>query len=202
MKGKTRTSTAGNPTERGFTLIELCVVIVLMGAVLLISAPRIHDSIFNDSLRQTVRQIVAKSRELRSDAIRDNVDYVLHFDMDKSRFWYEASDMSGEKRSEMKGKFVQFPENVKILEVSILGGGSKSQGDATVKIFSRGYTQPAVLYLSQNERVYTIVYNPFSGTASTYDKMIRIDEKTSEFKISLDDAHPGAAAQLAGTAGT
>lgn len=195
--GRTRISTAGNPTERGFTLIELCVVIVLMGAVLLIAAPRIHDSIFKDSLRQTVKQIVAKSRELRSDAIRDNVDYVLHFDMDKSRFWYEASDMTGEKRTEMKGKYFQLPENVKIMEVSILGGGRKSEGDATVKFFRRGYTQPAVLYFSQNERVYTVVFNPFSGTASTYDKMIKIDEKTNEFKISLNDTHPGIAAQPA-----
>ncbi len=52
-----------------------------------------------------------------------------------------------------------------------------------MKFFRRGYTQPAVIYLSQNERVYTIVYNPFSGTASTYDKMIKSTKKTNEFKF-------------------
>ncbi len=197
MKVKTKTSTAGKPNNRGFTLIELCVVVVLLGTMMFIAAPRVHDAIFKDSLRQAVKQIVMKSRELRSDAVRDNVDYVLHFDMDKSRVWYEASDMTSEKRNEMKGKYFQLPENVKILEITILGGGKKSEGDATLKFFRRGYTQPAVLYLSQNERVYTIVYNPFSGTASTYDKMIKIDEKTNEFKISLNETHPDTAAQLA-----
>jgi len=197
VKGRTRISITGKQTERGFTLIELCVVIVLIGAMMFIAAPRVHDAIFKDSLRQTVKHIVAKSRELRSDAVRDNVDYILHFDMDKNRLWYEASDMTGEKRNEMKGKYYQLPENVKIMEISILGGGRKSEGDATLKFFRRGYIQPAVLYLSQNERVYTIVYNPFSGTANTYDKMIKIDDKTNEFKISLNDAHPGTAAQLA-----
>jgi hypothetical protein len=165
--------------------------------MMFIAAPRVHDAIFKDSLRQAVKQIVAKSRELRSDAVRDNVDYVLHFDLEKSRLWYEASDMTSEKRNEMKGKYFQLPQNVKILEVSIMGGGKKSEGDATVKFFRRGYSQPAVLYLSQNERVYTIVYNPFSGTASTYDKMIKIDENTNEFKVSLNETHPGTAAQLA-----
>ncbi len=198
MTERTRTSTAGKWTERGFTLIELCVVIALIGTMLFIAAPRIHDAVYKDSLRQTVRHIVSKSRELRSDAVRDNVDYVLHFDMDKGRFWYEASDMTAEKRKEMEGKFYQLPQSVKIQEVSIMGGGKKTEGDATVKFFRRGYTQPAVLYLSQNERVYTIVYNPFSGTASTYDKMIKIDEKTNEFKISHNVTHPGdSAAPLA-----
>jgi len=197
VRGRTRTSTAGKPNDRGFTLIELLVVIALIGTMMFIAAPRVHDAVFKDSLRQTVKQIVTKSRELRSDAVRENVDFVMHFDIDKSRVWYEASDMTSEKRAEMKNKFFQLPANVKILEVSIIGGGKKSEGDATVKFFRRGYTQPAVLYLSQNERVYTIVYNPFSGTANTYDKMIKIDEKTNEFKISHNETHPGTAAQLA-----
>lgn len=197
MKGKIRTSTAGKVTSRGFTLIELCVVIVLIGTMMFIAAPRVHDAIFKDSLRQSVKQIVVKSRELRSNAIRENIDYVMHFDIDKGRFWYEASDMGAERRNEMKSRYFQLPGSVKILEVSIIGGDRKAQGDATVKFFRRGYTQPAVLYLSQNERVHTIVYNPFSGTANTYDKMIKIDEKKNEFKISLDETHPVAAVQLA-----
>jgi len=197
VTGRTRTSTAGKWTERGFTLIELCVVIALIGTMMFIAAPRVHDALYKDSLRQSVNQIVAKSRQLRSDAVRENVEYILHFDIDKSRYWFEASDMSSEKRKEMEDKSVRLPSNVRIQEVSILGGVRKTEGDATVKFFRRGYTQPAVLYLSQNERVYTIVYNPFSGTARTYDKMIRIDEKTSEFKISINVPHPGAAAQSA-----
>lgn len=198
MTGRTRTSTTGKRTERGFTLIELCVVIALVGMMMFIAAPRVHDAVYKDSLRQAVKQIVAKSRELRSDAVRDNVDYILHFDIDKSAFWYEASDMSSEKRNEMKSKTFQFPPSVKIQEVSILGGLRKTEGEATVKFFRRGYAQPAVLYLSQNERVYTIVYNPFSGTASIYDRMIKIDETTSEFKISFTETLPGvSAARLA-----
>lgn len=159
--------------------------------MMFIAAPRIHDAVFRDSLRQTVRQIVAKSRELRSDAVRDNVDYTLHFDMDKGRVWHESSDMTGEKRKEMEARPLRLPPSVKIQEVSIVGGDTKTQGEATVRFFRRGYTQPALLYLSQNERVYTIVFNPFSGTAGIYDRMIRIDEKTSEFKVSLNGTRPG-----------
>jgi general secretion pathway protein H len=161
--------------------------------MMFIAAPRVHDAVFKDSLRQTVRQIAAKSRELRSDAVRDNVDYILHFDMEKGRVWHESSDMTAERRKEMEGKSFKLPPSVKIQEVSIVGGDTKTRGEATVRFFRRGYSQPALLYLSQNERVYTIVYYPFSGTAGIYDRMIKVDDKTSEFKISLmvDEARPG-----------
>jgi len=182
-------STAGKWNSRGFTLIELCVVILLMGTMLFIAAPRIHDSIFEDSLHSAMKYIMGKSRELRADAVRDNVDYVMHFDIDKNLLWYETSDMSAEKRDEMKRKSFRLPESVKILEVSIIGGSRRSEGDATVRFFRRGYTQPAMLYLSQNERIFTLVLNPFSGMAKTYDKLIKFDENRTEFNVS-GTSHP------------
>ncbi len=80
MTGRIRTSTAGKANNRGFTLIELCVVVVLIGTVMFIAAPRIHDAVFKDSLRQAVKQIVAKSRESAQRRRPGQHDYVLHFD--------------------------------------------------------------------------------------------------------------------------
>lgn len=171
-------------TRGGFTLIELCVVMLLVGTMLFIAAPRIHDSLFEDSLHAALKYIMGKSRELRSDAVRENVDYILHFDIDGNRLWYEASDMTAERRDEMKKRAFRLPGNVKILEVSIIGGSRKTEGDASVRFFRRGYTQPAMLYLSQNERIFTLVINPFSGIVRTYDKMMKLDDSRTEFNVS------------------
>lgn len=182
--GKTRTSTAGNRTSQGYTLIELCVVLALIGIMLFIAAPQIHDMLYKDSVHTAMKYIVNKSRELRLDAVRENVDYVMHFDLDRNLLWYETSDMTAAKRDEMKKMSLKLPDNVKILQVAIVGGGKKSQGDATVKFFRRGYTQPAMLYLSQHDRVFTLVFNPFSGTARIYDRLVEIDENKAEFSLS------------------
>jgi len=182
--GKTRTSTAGNRTSPGYTLIELCVVLVLIGIMLFIAAPQVHDMLYKDSAHTAMKYIVNKSRELRLDAVRENVDYVMHFDLDHNLLWHETSDMTAAKRDEMKKMSFKLPDNVKILQVAIVGGGKKSQGDATVKFFRRGYTQPAMLYLAQNDRVFTLVFNPFSGTARIYDRLVEIDENKTEFSLS------------------
>jgi hypothetical protein len=160
---------------------------VLIGIMLFIAAPQIHDMLYKDSAHTAMKYIVNKSRELRLDAVRENVDYVMHFDLDHSLLWYETSDMTAAKRDEMKKMSFKLPENVKILQVAIVGGGKKSQGDATVKFFRRGYTQPAMLYLSQNDRVFTLVFNPFSGTARIYDRLVEIDENKTEFTLSLKE---------------
>lgn len=160
---------------------------VLIGIMLFIAAPQIHDLLFKDSVHTAMKYIVNKSREMRLDAVRENVDYVMHFDLDHNLLWYETSDMTAAKRDEMKKMSFKLPDNVKILQVAIIGGGKKTQGDATVKFFRRGYTQPAMLYLSQNDRVFTLVFNPFSGMARIYDRLVEIDENKTEFSISRNE---------------
>ena len=98
VKGRTKISTAGKRTEGGYTLIELVLVIVIVGVVLYIAAPKVRDDILNDSLRASVRQFVGLVKELRQDAIREQIDYILHVDIGANRYWIETSDMTPEKR--------------------------------------------------------------------------------------------------------
>ena len=182
MKGKTRISTAGN-LNRGFTLIELTVVVFLIGLVLFLAVPRIHDGFFKDSLRSAIKYIISTSRELRNDAIRENKDFVLNVDMNNSMLWFETSDMTPEKKDEMKNKCFRLPDRVKVMDVDVPGLGKKTSGVASIRFFRKGYTQPAIIHLTQDEKVFTLVYDPFSGSVRTYDKYLEANERSSEVKI-------------------
>ncbi len=182
MKEKTRISTTGN-LNRSFTLIELTVVVFLIGVVLFLAVPRIHDGFFKDGMRSAVKYIISTSRELRNDAVRENKDFVLNVDMNNSIIWFETSDMTPEKKDEMKNKCFRLPDRVKIMDVEVLGLGKKTDGVAAIRFFRKGYTQPAIIHLTQDEKVFTLVYNPFSGSVRTYDKYVEANEKSGEVKI-------------------
>jgi prepilin-type N-terminal cleavage/methylation domain-containing protein len=95
-------STAGKVTERGYTLIELSVVILLIGMMLSLAVPRVRDSLLNDDLNATTRQIVGAAREMRNEAVREQVDYLLHIDLAQPGFWTYSADTTAEKRAELR----------------------------------------------------------------------------------------------------
>ncbi|MBU4581634.1 MAG: prepilin-type N-terminal cleavage/methylation domain-containing protein, partial [Proteobacteria bacterium] len=110
-------STVGKWTERGYTLIELSVVVLLIGMMLFLAVPRVRDSLLNDDLKATTRQIVGAAREMRNEAVREQVDYLIHLDLAKPGFWTYSADTTAEKRAELRKRAVRFPEGIRIADV-------------------------------------------------------------------------------------
>jgi prepilin-type N-terminal cleavage/methylation domain-containing protein len=61
--------------DKGFTLIELIVVIALLGIMLALAAPSFVDWRNNLNYRQTARQITSMLREAKSRTITENVSH-------------------------------------------------------------------------------------------------------------------------------
>lgn len=161
MTERTRTSTTGKSSEEGFTLVELIVVIVIVGIVFSLAMPAIRDTMMNDSLDAATRRLVGTVRELRNEAVREQLDYTLHLDLDGGRYWSETSDMTPEKREEVEGRAVELPAGVRIAGVTFLGREMQTDGEATITFFRGRYTQPAVVRLGREERLANIACLPF-----------------------------------------
>ncbi len=71
----------------GYTLIELVLVVFLVGLMLFLAVPKVRDSLINDTLAASVRKTVGMARGLRADAVREQLDYVLQFDLKNNAFW-------------------------------------------------------------------------------------------------------------------
>ncbi|MDQ5986808.1 MAG: hypothetical protein CSYNP_02541 [Syntrophus sp. SKADARSKE-3] len=172
VKGRTKISTAGKRIDGGYTLIELVLVIVIVGIVLYIAAPKVRDDILNDSLRASVRQFVGLVKELRQDAVRDQIDYILHFDVGANQYWTETSDMTPEKRDERRRGAVSFLSDVRLTDIELDADQIKSEGEVRI-IFSRqGFVQPAVFHMAKGEKVMTICLSPFLHEVKTFDKAL------------------------------
>lgn len=87
MKVRTKTSTAGN--SKGFTLLELLVVIVIVGlatAVVAFSAGRVRDS---SVFREEARKIHLTAKHARGVAILERQDVTLRVDEEGNQYWLE-----------------------------------------------------------------------------------------------------------------
>jgi general secretion pathway protein H len=167
-------------SSKGFTLIELSVVVFLIGLMLLIAVPKVRDTMLSDGLKTTVNHLAGTARELRSDAVRNQVDYILHLDLGNNLIWTHSADMTPEARDEMKKRAFRLPEEVKILDVLKILDVCRfdkekvTDGEAIIMFSRKDYMQPAVVHLAQKDQRFTLVFEPFLSSIRTYDKYIDI----------------------------
>jgi general secretion pathway protein H len=170
--------------DRGYTLIELSVVVLLIGMMLLIAVPQVRDTLLNDDLKATTRKLVGAARELRNEAVREQVDYILHLDLNQPSFWTYSADTTAEKRAEIRKGAIRLPEGIRIAGVRHAEEATKTEGEASVRFFHKGYVEPSVIHLVKDDRAFTLVFNPFLQAVSVYEKNV-------DFTFNEDDRAAG-----------
>ncbi len=159
-------------THGGYTLIELAVVVLLIGMMLLLAVPRIRDAVLADDLKTQTRRLVGASRELRHEAVREQVDYLLHLDLTHQGFWVSSADTTAEKLAEIRKSAPPFAEGVTIADFSRPGEEKQTEGDVVIRFHRLGYVEPAVIHLKKDDRTFTIVFQPFLDTVTVYEKYV------------------------------
>ena len=177
-------STVGKQNERGYTLIELSVVVLLIGMMLFFAIPRVRDTVLNDDLKAATRQIVGAARELRNDAVRDQLDYILRLDLAEPGFWTYSADVTAEKQAEIRKAAIRFPNGIRIADVRQPPEPRKTDGEVVIRFSSRGYVSPTVVHLVKEDRTFTLVFNPFVQAVAVYEKSV-------DFAFNEDDRVAG-----------
>jgi len=161
--------------NRGYTLIELSVVVLLIGMMLLVAVPRVRDAVLSDGLKTATRRLVGTARELKNEAIREQVDYLLHLDLAHPGFWFYSADTTPEKLAEIRKQASPFAEGVKITDIVWPGGEKQTEGDVEIRFHRQGYVDPAVVHLKRDDREFTVVFQPFLDTVNVYEQYVDYD---------------------------
>ena len=160
-------------TEKGYTFIELTVVIFLIGLTLVLTVPRFRDAMLTDDLKATVRKMVGEIRDLRSNVVWEQKDYSLCFDLGSNRYWRESEDMTDEERALVYEKGFQLPGGVQIIDVWSGEMGKKVDGKAEIRFTKKGYIEQSVIHLgAEDGRKFTLVLSPFMGKVKVYEKYV------------------------------
>ena len=107
---------------------------------------------------------------------------ILHIDLNQPAIWSYAADTTAEKRAELRKGAVRFPEGIRIVDVRQADDPGQTEGEAVIRFFRRGYTVPTVIHLAKEDRVVTLVFNPFLRTVNVYDKDVDFSFNPEERK--------------------
>jgi len=162
-------------TTKGFTLIELTVVVFLIGVMLAVSIPRFRYSLITDNLKSTTRRMVGLIKGLRNEAIREQKTYLLHFDIESNQLWIDFDDIAREEREMAQERAFHLPSNVQIMDIWTKGKGKRVDGEVAIRFSKKGYVEQTVIHLgAEDGREFTLLLNPFLAEIKSYDTYVDI----------------------------
>ena len=163
----------GFPDQKGYTFLELTVVLLLIGLIVGLATPRIRDTLLTDDLKGSTRTIIGLVKGLREEAIREQKDYALHFDFEANRFWIDSSSMTEEEQARAREKATQLPRSVHVQDIWFRTKGKKMTGETEIRFYKKGYVSHSVIHLgSEDGREMTIELNPFLGRIKVVDRYV------------------------------
>jgi Tfp pilus assembly protein FimT len=148
----------------------LTVVLVLIGVMLAISAPRFRQSLLTNTLNSVTRRIIALVHDARDRSVHEQVNIRCYFDMTNNLIWCDSSPAAtGGSMTEQEKKY-RLPVDVRIQDIWSLEFGKRSLGEATILFSPKGYAEPAMIHLATRDgRQVSLELAPFLGAVKVYE---------------------------------
>lgn len=160
-------------SSRGYTLVELIVVIALIGVMLSFALPRFQSSVLTDGTRKLSRRIIMQVQQLRQAAVRSRTVQILHISPDSRRMWVTNETMSEEDAEAASESGDEFPEDVDVMDVEYPDGERISYGEARIRFSPKGYSDKVIIHLenSDGDRK-SLIIEPFLPNIAIYDEYV------------------------------
>lgn len=143
---------AGRPArQRGFTLVELIVVLGIVAMIMLLALPRLGDLAPGQQLRATAEELSADIRRVRNAALAESRETVLVIDVESGTWHSAAGKLSGALPADME------------LAITVARQERTGEGAGGIRFYPDGTSTGAKLTLGRGERALLISIDWFDG---------------------------------------
>ncbi len=139
--------------NKGFTLIEIIIVITIISLFIGFAVPKVVELLFNSNLKKTTRNVAVIIKEMRIDAILNNKQLDIVFDMDNGSIRYPDPNNDLKKIKTLSLSNVRL--SIKTQNTELINGAYR------LKILQNGMASPCSIRVSNNKGVYEIIVKPF-----------------------------------------
>ncbi|MBO9668443.1 MAG: prepilin-type N-terminal cleavage/methylation domain-containing protein [Bdellovibrio sp.] len=186
--------------RRGFTLIEVMIVLAIVAGLIVVGAPRIFKKQTN--IKATARHFLVLTRTVRNKARINNSTYRLVISMDgnTSKYWVEKSsgpvpidpEAAEKAREEAKNRSMNdegppplfqpdksvlkkpesLPDGLRFAQVETVNTKEPiTSGEAYIHFFPEGFVEAGSIQITDgNKLTWTLVFNPLTGQADIIEK--------------------------------
>jgi prepilin-type N-terminal cleavage/methylation domain-containing protein len=166
--------------QHGFTLLELIIVCLLITVSLAFSVPNIRQAFVVDQLAASSRKIMALIKEVRIRAAQEQQPYVIHFDLDRKKIWYQPDVIvpkdAKEQETPHAAPTITLPPSVRLQDIQTGTAEKKGAGDVVLWINPQGYMDQTVLHLvDDRDNTISLELSPFLSTIKAHDTYISLE---------------------------
>jgi len=162
---------------KGFTLIELIVVISLISIMLFFAVPRFQSNILSDSTKEVSRWILLKIPYIKESAAREQRRYILHVSLDSKKLWITHEAMLEEALQSAETNAYKLPEDIKLLDVEYPDQEKISVGQADIYFNEKGYSDKAIIHLENDDNEkFSFLIEPFLLRVRLYNSYAEFED--------------------------
>ncbi|MDH4204600.1 MAG: prepilin-type N-terminal cleavage/methylation domain-containing protein [Desulfobacteraceae bacterium] len=162
---------------KGFTLIELVVVISLISIMLFFAFPRFQSNVLSDSTKEVSRWILLKIPYIKESAAREQRRYILHVSLDSSKLWITHEAMLEEALQSAETNAYKLPEDIKLLDVEYPDQQKISVGQADIYFNEKGYSDKAIIHLENDDNEkFSFLIEPFLLRVRLYNSYAEFED--------------------------
>ena len=157
----------------GFTLIELAVVLLIIAACVTVVFPKFSVGFLDrQRLRSNVSRIASIAEYAHQRAVCTHVTHLLHFDIEKGKYWVTAQTSDGKVMPIADGLNLmgRLPEGVQFSGIEFQDMRTDSKDVVTIEFSPQGWIEPVTVYVASSEgRKMSIVMNEMLGYVETLE---------------------------------
>jgi prepilin-type N-terminal cleavage/methylation domain-containing protein len=179
--------------ERGYTLVELCVVILILGIVLMVAIPRLVPFLTGSRLETAARELAAFCRYLNAQAVLTKLHHTLNIDIGEGEYWVttiaeteeatffpDSQDLQDVEIDTDLLRRRKLPEGVRFEDVLLSVSGGNDRGIVEVDFTPLGPTEKIFVHLTGDTgRKNTVFFDPMTGESGLLDGHVQVLDESS-----------------------
>jgi general secretion pathway protein H len=166
--------------DRGFTLIELSIVLLILGIAISFLIPRLRN-VDNAALTSSAARLATTSRYLYEEAAFRRRPMRLNFDLDKHSYWVtvlndDPDDPEFVVEDSELARPVSLPGTVTFADVALPATGVVHEGTVFAEFQPEGYVDPLVVHLTNARHEFaTLAIDPLTGRTRVAAEYVALD---------------------------